>query len=176
MPDFTHSNGSSATLWRLGSCWGKWIIAIATGSKNTKGGMGVAFRTRKSGLRNSAENFEHSTSQSFKTLCNGRKTQSITSILLEAIYQTYFSHIEVKNEISVEDVRNWKNLRPIEESRMLEPRIPKCIRRGGLTLYTLELHELRSKVENFEKWKTAEDDPINGGEKVLSFGMRLEAT
>ena len=100
---------------------------------------------------NSSDELEHSTSQSFKTLCNGKKTQSITSILLEAIYQTYFSHIEDKNEISVEDVRSWKNLRPIEESKMLEPRIPKCIRRGGLTLYTLELHELRSKVENFEK-------------------------
>ena len=103
------------------------------------------------GEDNSSENFEHSTSQTFKALCNGRKTQSITSILLEAIYQTFFSHIKGNYEISEEDIRNWKNLRPIEESRMLKPQIPKCIRRGGLTLYVLELHELRRKVENFEK-------------------------
>ena len=57
MPDFTHSNGSSATLWRLGSCWGKWIIAIATGSKSAKGGMGVAFRHRESRLKNFAVNY-----------------------------------------------------------------------------------------------------------------------
>ena len=94
---------------------------------------------------------EFTTSQTFKALCNGRKTQSITSILLEAIYQTYFSHIEVKKEISDEDIRIWKNLCPSDDSMMLKPPIPKCIRRGGVILNILELHELKSKAENFEK-------------------------
>ena len=81
------------------------------------------------------ESSKYSTSSRFVSLCKTRKTESIASILLEAIYQNFFSHIDIGTNIVEEDVKIWReNFLPFA-SKMLTVPVPKSVGPGGSILF-----------------------------------------
>lgn len=84
--------------------------------------------------------------ENFSSLCYTRKPQEITAILLEAIYQVHFSHIEEQKGLE-EQSKLWRGDIRKNTRQILQIPIPKCVTKGGLILYVLELCELRDLEE-----------------------------
>ena len=84
--------------------------------------------------------------ENFSSLCYTRKPQEITAILLESIYQVHFSHIKEEKGLE-EQSKLWGGDIRKTARQILRTPIPKCVTRGGLILYVLELCELRDLEE-----------------------------
>ena len=84
--------------------------------------------------------------ENFSSLCYTRKPQEITAILLESIYQVHFSHIKEEKGLG-EQSKLWGGDIRKTVRQILQIPIPKCVTKGGLILYVLELCELRDLEE-----------------------------
>ncbi|SVE48192.1 uncharacterized protein METZ01_LOCUS501046, partial [marine metagenome] len=125
---------------------------------------------------NHIESSKYSTSSRFVSLCKTRKTESIASILLEAIYQNFFSHIEIGTKIVEEDVKIWReNFLPYA-SNMLSVPVPKPMGRGGLILYVIKLNEIIGNLKKFEKdGKVSEAKNLKESFSKLLHGVKVHS-
>jgi hypothetical protein len=84
--------------------------------------------------------------EKFPSLCYTRKPLEITAIFLESIYQVYFSHIKEEKGLE-EQSKIWGGDIRKTARQILQIPIPKCVTKGGLILYVLELCALRDLEE-----------------------------